>query len=137
VIGTKCWTLGSTSGFALVMNGLGREIVFVDVNRARAQAEANDILDAVPFAHPLLVRAGEYADLVDSQVVIIAVGVSQRPGETRLQLLQRNAAVFEQVIPSIVEHAREAVLVFDTHEQQALHRSASILRDAVESLKLR
>ena len=79
----------------------------MDINRVRAEAEANDILHAVPFAHPLMVRAGEYADLVDCRVVIIAAGVAQRSGETRLQLLQRNAAVLEQVVPSILEHARE------------------------------
>jgi L-lactate dehydrogenase len=106
-----CGMVGSTSGFALLMNGVGREIVFVDINRARAEAEANDILHAVPFAHPLMVRAGEYSDLADCRVVVIAAGVAQRPGETRLQLLQRNASVFEQVVPSILEHARDAVLV--------------------------
>ena len=106
-----CGMVGATSGFALVMNGVGREIIFVDINRVRAEAEANDILHAVPFAHPLMVRAGEYADLVDCRVVIIAAGVAQRSGETRLQLLQRNAAVLEQVVPSILEHARDAILV--------------------------
>ena len=50
--------VGSASAFALVMNGVGREIVLVDVNRARAEAEANDIYHAVPFAHPLTVSAG-------------------------------------------------------------------------------
>ena len=58
-----CGMVGSTSAYALVMSGVGREIVLVDVNRARAEAEANDIYHAVPFAHPLTVRAGEYADL--------------------------------------------------------------------------
>ena len=48
--------VGSTSAFALVMNGVGREIVLVDRTRARAEAEAHDILDAVPFAHPLTAR---------------------------------------------------------------------------------
>jgi len=58
-----CGMAGSTSGFALVINGVGREIIFGDINRARAEAEANDILHAVPFAHPLMVRAGAYSDL--------------------------------------------------------------------------
>jgi len=125
-----CGLVGSTSGFALVMNGVGREIIFVDINRARAEAEANDILHAVPFARPLMVRAGEYADLVGCQVVIVAAGVAQQPGETRLQLLQRNAAVFEQVIPSIVEHARDAILVIisnpvDIMTHLAAHFAAS------------
>jgi L-lactate dehydrogenase len=93
--------VGSTSAYALVMSGVGREIVLVDVNRARAEAEANDIYHAVPFAHPLTVRAGDYADLASARVVVIAGGVAQKPGETRLQLLQRNAGVFRQIVPSV------------------------------------
>jgi L-lactate dehydrogenase len=106
-----CGMVGSASAFALVMRGVGREIVLVDVNRSRAEAEANDIYHAVPFAHPLTVRAGSYADLAGSQVVVIAAGVAQRPGETRLQLLERNAAVLGAVVPSVLEHAPDAVLV--------------------------
>ena len=103
--------VGSTAAFALVMNGVGREIVLVDRTRARAEAEAHDILDAVPFAHPLTVRAGDYADLVGCRVVVITAGVARVPGETRLQVLQRNVAVFEQVVPFIVQDAGDAILV--------------------------
>jgi L-lactate dehydrogenase len=106
-----CGMVGSTVAFALVMHGVGREVILMDLNRARAEADANDIFHAVPFAHPLTVRAGDYADLAGCRVVVIAAGVAQRPGETRIQLLQRNAAVFEQVVPSIVEHVPEAILV--------------------------
>lgn len=106
-----CGMVGSASAFALVMHGVGREIVLVDLNRARAEAEADDIFHAVPFAHPLTVRAGDYADLSGASVVVIAAGVAQKPGETRLDLLQRNAAVFAQVIPAILEHAPGTVLV--------------------------
>jgi L-lactate dehydrogenase len=103
--------VGSASAFALVMRGVGREIVMVDVNRERAEAEANDIYHAVPFAHPMTVRAGTYADLTECRAVVIAAGVAQRPGETRLQLLERNAAVLGTVVPSVLEHAPDAVLV--------------------------
>ena len=106
-----CGMVGSASAFALVMRGVGREIVLVDLNKARAEAEANDIYHAVPFAHPLTVRAGDYADLANTRAVVIAAGVAHKPGEARLQLLQRNAAVFGQVVPSILQHAPEAVLV--------------------------
>jgi L-lactate dehydrogenase len=106
-----CGMVGSASAFALVMNGVGREIVLVDLNRARAEAEANDIQHAVPFAHPLNIHAGDYADLAGSHVVVIAAGVAQRTGETRLQLLQRNAAVLSKVVPSILAHAPNAVLL--------------------------
>ena len=106
-----CGMVGSASAFALVMRGVGREIVMVDLNRARAEAEANDIFHAVPFAHPLTVRAGDYPDLAGANVVVIAAGVAQKPGETRLSLLQRNAAVLAQVVPAILRHAPDAVLV--------------------------
>ena len=106
-----CGMVGSCAAFALVMRGIGREIVLIDVNRARAEAEANDIWHAVPFAHPLQARSGDLADLADCRVVVIAAGVPQKPGQTRLALLQRNAAVFAEVVPSIVKHAPAAVLV--------------------------
>jgi L-lactate dehydrogenase len=103
--------VGSTSAYALVMSGVGREIVLIDLNRARAEAEANDIYHAVPFAHPLTIRAGDYCDLAGASVVVIAGGVAQKPGEPRLQLLQRNAEVFRQIVPSILRSAPEAVLL--------------------------
>jgi L-lactate dehydrogenase len=110
-----CGMVGSASAYALVMSGVGREIVLVDLNRARAEAEANDIYHAVPFAHPLTVCAGDYPDLVGARVVVIAGGVAQKPGETRLQLLQRNAEVFRQIVPSVLRHAPEAVLLVVTN----------------------
>lgn len=107
--------VGSTAAYAMVMRGVGRQIVLVDVNRARAQAEADDILHAVPFAHPIEIVAGNYDDLAGAQVVVFAAGTNQRPGETRLDLLRRNAAVLHDVIPHILEHAPEAILVVATN----------------------
>jgi L-lactate dehydrogenase len=110
-----CGMVGSSSAYALIMSGVGREIVLVDLNRKRAEAEANDLHHAVPFAHPLSVRAGEYSDLTGASVVVIAGGVAQKPGETRLQLLQRNAQVFRQIVPSVLRHAPGAVLLVVTN----------------------
>jgi L-lactate dehydrogenase len=107
--------VGATAAYALVMRGVGRRLVLVDQNRARAESEADDILHAVPFAHPLEVNAGDYADLAGCRVVIVSAGVGQKPGETRLQLLGRNAQVFKQVIPSILQHAPEAILLIATN----------------------
>src|SRR3990172_2945146 len=103
--------VGSTAAYALVMRGIGREVVLLDRNTARAQAEADDILHAVPFAHPMRVSAGDYPDLAGSRVVIITAGVAQRPGETRLQLLGRDAAVMRQVVPPVLTYAPNAVLL--------------------------
>src|SRR5262245_20123547 len=107
--------VGATAGYALVMQGVGRELVLVDRNTSRAAAEADDIRHAVPFAHPLDIRAGDYADLAGCRVVVLCAGVGQKPGETRLQLLQRNSQVFRDVVPSILRHAPEAVLVVATN----------------------
>lgn len=119
--------VGSTAAYAMVLEGFGREIVLVDRNRTRAEAEANDILHAVPFAHPLRITAGDYADLAGSHVVILTAGVSQKPGETRLELLSRNAAVFREIVPQALSHAPEAVLVVATNPVDVMTHLAALL----------
>ena len=107
--------VGATAAYALVMRGVGREIVLVDKNTTRAAAEADDIRHAVPFAHPLEVRSGDYPDLAGCRAVVLSAGVGQKPGESRLQLLQRNAAVFHEVVPAVLKHAPEAVIIVATN----------------------
>lgn len=107
--------VGSTSAYAMVMGGIGREIILVDKDERRAEAEAMDITHAVPFSHPLTVRRGDYRDLRDSRAVVIAAGVSQKPGESRLQLLERNASVFKEIVPNILTNAPGALLVVATN----------------------
>jgi L-lactate dehydrogenase len=122
-----CGFVGATAAYAMVMSGIGRGLVLVDLNRKRAEAEAADILHAVPFAHNLNVHAGDYDDLAGARVVIMAAGVGQKPGETRIELLGRNAAVFDSVIPQVYEHAPEAVLVVATNPVDVMtHISAGI-----------
>ena len=122
--------VGSTAAYAMVMNGVGREIVLVDRDSDRAEAEANDITHAVPFAHPLRIRAGDYSQLGGSRVVVIAAGVGQQPGETRLQLLQQNAAVFGDVVPSILRHAPDAILLVATNPVDVMtHIAAQLAAD--------
>jgi L-lactate dehydrogenase len=113
IVGTGM--VGATAAYAMVMRGVGREIILVDLDKKRTRAEADDINHAVPFANPIQVKSGEYADLVGCKVVVVAAGVGQKPGETRLELLGRNAAVFQQVIPAILEHAPRAILVIATN----------------------
>lgn len=107
--------VGATAAYAMVMRGVGNELALVDINLDRARAEAADILHAVPFAHSMRVTAGGYEELAGSQVVIITAGVNQKPGETRLQLLERNAAVFRDVVPQVIENAPDAVIVVATN----------------------
>jgi L-lactate dehydrogenase len=107
--------VGSTAAYALIMRGVGREIVLIDLDEGRARAEASDLNHAVPFANPLTVKSGNYADLVGAKVVVIAAGVGRKPGETRLELLNRNAAVFRTVVPQVLEHAPDAILLVATN----------------------
>lgn len=107
--------VGSTAAYALLERGIGREIVLVDKNEKRAEAEAHDLLHAAPFANPLRISSGDYSSLKDSRMVIISAGVSQKPGESRLELLKRNASVFRDVVPNVLDNAPDAVLVVATN----------------------
>ena len=107
--------VGSAAAYAMVMSNVGREIVLVDLNRQRAEAEANDIFHAVPFANPIEIYAGDYGDLAQCSTVVLTAGANQKPGETRLQLLERNAVVFESIVPKVLENAPEARLVVATN----------------------
>ncbi len=119
--------VGATTAYALVMRGVGREIVLVDVNKERAQAEAADILHAVPFANPLHVSAGDYPDLAGCGVVVLTAGVGQKPAETRLQLLERNAAIFRGIVPQVFQFAPEAVLIVATNPVDVMTHLAARL----------
>lgn len=122
--------VGATAAYALVMQGVGREIVLVDKNEARAAAEADDIRHAVPFAHPLNVCAGGYEDLKGCRVIVLCAGVGQKAGETRLHLLQRNAAVFREIVPAILKHAPDAILVVASNPVDVMTHLA--MRSAAE-----
>lgn len=116
--------VGSTAAYAMVMRGVGSELVLVDLSRERAQAEAQDIQHAGPFAHPVRVRAGDYADLAGAGIVVVAAGVNQKPGESRLDLLQRNYAVFKVVIGEIVKAAPDCILVIATNPVDIMTQAA-------------
>jgi L-lactate dehydrogenase len=119
--------VGSAAGFALALSGGASELVLVDANPARAEAEAEDISHAVPFGQPVMVRAGGYPDLAGSEVVILAAGVGQKPGETRLQLLERNAEVFRQVIGAVMRQAPGAILLVATNPVDVMTHAATRL----------
>ncbi len=119
--------VGATAAYAIVMRGIATEVVLVDANKKRAQAEAADISHAVPFLHPVEVMAGDYPDLEGAGAVIVTAGVAQKPGETRLQLMERNAAILRQIIPEVLSHAPETVLVITTNPVDVMtHLAARI-----------
>src|SRR5271166_5441071 len=121
--------IGATAAYSLVMRGIGREIVLVDMDLPRAEAAAADIRHAVPFSHPLEVHAGGYEDLQGSRVVLLCAGVGTKIGESRLQLLSRNASVFREIVPRVLSEAPDAVMVVATNPVDVMtHLAAGIAR---------
>jgi L-lactate dehydrogenase len=116
--------VGSTFAYALLIQGLAAEIVLIDANRAKAEGEAMDLNHTVPFTHPTHIWAGNYADCAEAIVTVIAAGVGQRPGESRLELVQRNADVFRQIVPRVVEHNPAGILLVATNPVDVLTYSA-------------
>lgn len=107
--------VGSAAAFAITLRGVASEVVLVDRNAALARAQAEDILHATPFAHGTRVISGDYDALAGARVVILTAGVNQQPGESRLALLGRNAAVFAEIIPRLQAVAPDALLVVATN----------------------
>lgn len=112
--------VGATFAYALLLSGLAAEIVLIDVNRGRAEGEAMDLNHAVPFAHPTRIWAGEYADCAGAAVTVITAGANQRPVETRLDLVQKNAAIFREIVPAVVRHNPDGILLIATNPVDAL-----------------
>ncbi len=112
--------VGSTYAYSLLLSGIAAEIVLIDVNRERAEGEAMDLNHAVPFANPTKICAGEYSDCEGAAITVIAAGVGQKPGETRLELVKRNAAIFGQIVPHIAEANPEGIIVVATNPVDVL-----------------
>ncbi|RMD72470.1 MAG: L-lactate dehydrogenase, partial [Chloroflexi bacterium] len=85
VVGTGM--VGTSFAYALMQRSLASELVLIDIDRARAEGEAMDLNHGLPFVRPMRIYAGDYADLADADLIVIAAGANQRPGETRLDLL--------------------------------------------------
>lgn len=107
--------VGSATGYAMVLRNSCRELVLIDANQAKAEAEADDIQHATPVSHPVLISAGTYDDLKGAKVVIVTAGVNQRPGESRLDLIGRNVVVFESIVPQIINAEPDAIIVVATN----------------------
>ena len=104
-------SVGATIANDLMIQGVASEIVLVDVNKKKALGEALDIYQGAPFHSPAIVRAGEYEDAVESDIVIITCGVARKPGMSRLDLAQINVNILKDVAASVVPHAPNAVYV--------------------------
>lgn len=103
--------VGMAAAYALFLNRTAEEIILVDIDKRRAEGEAMDMMHGQAYVGNIAVRAGGYTDLAAAQIVIIAAGVGQRPGENRLDLLNRNAEVLGQITAQLDRHAPDAVLL--------------------------
>lgn len=109
VIGTGF--VGSSSAFALMESGLFSEMILLDADQNRAEGEALDISHGLPFARPMKITAGTYDDLVDAAIIVITAGAGQKPGETRLDLVKKNVAIFRTIIGEIAKRNCQGILL--------------------------
>ncbi|MGR6468025.1 L-lactate dehydrogenase [Rhizobium sp. PAMB 3182] len=125
--------VGSSAAYALALLGLANDVVLVDLNADLARAQAEDISHAVPFVSACRVTSGDYAALNGADIVIIAAGVSQRPGETRIALLSRNAEVFRSVIAETSRAAPNAILLIASNPVDIMTEISTRLSDLPRS----
>ncbi|WP_448861215.1 L-lactate dehydrogenase [Clostridium sp.] len=106
-----CGFVGSATAFTLMQSRLFSELVLLDVNMEKADGEAKDIAHGIPFAGQMKIYAGTYDDAADAAIIIITAGANQKPGETRLDLVQKNTAIYQRIIPEIVKRDFGGILL--------------------------
>lgn len=105
--------VGSTTAYTIMLGGLFSEIVIIDINKEKAQGDALDIAHGVSLNKPVNVIAGDYEDCTDADIVVITAGVAQKEGETRIDLLKRNAKVIREITESIMKYAPDDVILLN------------------------
>jgi len=116
--------VGATFAYALLLSGLASEIVLIDSNRAKAEGESMDLNHAVPFTHPTRIWAGNYPECAGAAVTVLAAGASQKPGETRIDLIKKNAAIWRAIIPEVAKHNPAGILLVATNPVDVLTYAA-------------
>ena len=104
-------SVGATIANDLMIQGVASEIVLVDVNKKKAVGEALDIYQGAPFCSPAIVRAGDYEDTANSDIVVITCGVARKPGMTRLDLAQTNVSILKSVAENVTKYAPNSIYV--------------------------
>lgn len=119
-----CGNVGMRYAYALMIRGLARQIVIVDLDRKRLEGEVMDLSHGAPYISPVEVIAGEYKNIRDSDLVVITAGKKQLPGQTRIDLVRDNVAIYRAMIPEIVRHAPDAILLVVTNPVDILAYAA-------------
>jgi len=107
--------VGATSAYAIMNRGLASEIVLVDIDEKKAEGEMMDLNHGATFVKPVRISTGDYEDCRDASIVIIAAGANQEPGESRLDLAEKNTAIFKKIVPQIVDYTKDAILLVVTN----------------------
>ena len=116
--------VGATTAFTLAMSGLATELVLVDVNQPKAIGEALDIAHAAAFIKPARIYAGTFEDCRDASIIVFSAGAAQKPGETRLELLQKNYAILKQSLPRLQGGNQEQILIIVSNPVDVLTYAA-------------
>ena len=116
--------VGATFAYALLLSGFAAEIVLIDANHAKAEGEAMDLNHAVPFTHPTRVWAGGYEDCAGASVTVLAAGANQKPGETRIDLIKKNAAIWQKIVPEVARRNPQGILLVATNPVDVLTYAA-------------
>ncbi len=103
--------VGSTSAFAIIDAGLASDIVLVDINKEKAEAEAMDLSHGAAFVKTVNVTSGTIEDTINSDLIIITAGIGQKPGETRLDILNKNIPIFKDIVPKLTHYSPDAILL--------------------------
>ncbi len=103
--------VGATVAYTLTLESLASEIVLIDINRAKAEGEAMDIIHGAPFSTPLKIYAGDYPDAAGSDIVVITSGIGRKPGQSRLELASVNTKLMEEIAPKIASYCPNAVYI--------------------------
>ena len=120
-----CGFVGAATAYTLMLGKLFSEIVLVDVNYDKAVGEAEDISDGIPFTEQMKIFAGDYGDLADACVAIITAGANQNPGESRLNLVNKNVSILKSIIPAISKAGFEGILLIVANPVDILTYAAS------------
>ncbi len=115
-----CGFVGATTAYALMKSKLFSEMVLLDIDKKRAEGEAADLSHGLSFNTPMEIYAGDYEDITDCNIIIIAAGAGQKDGETRLDLLAKNYRIFDSILSNIRRVGTQAILLVVTNPVDVL-----------------
>lgn len=103
--------VGSTTVYEILQKGLSEEMVLIDINRELAEGEAMDIVHSSPFSRRAKIYSGDFKSLDGSDIVLISAGLAQKEGETRLDLINKNAVLIKEFSEKISKYAPESFMI--------------------------